>query len=76
MPEHKDIITSLQYCRTMLDGIIDNARKIDVIETHGAGTKYEFQSQKYPSAKGFVRNDIIHLRRVLNDIRSNIDRKG
>lgn len=76
MAEQKDILPDLQYCETMLQKIIRNAQKIGVIEVHGQGTEYEYQATKYPGAKGFVRNDIIHLRRALNDIRRALDGEG
>ena len=76
MPDQKNIMPDLQFCETMLQQIIRNAQKIGVVETYRAGTEYEYQSPKYPLAKGYVKNDIIHLRRALNDIRRALDGEG
>jgi len=73
MADRKNILPDLHYCETMLQKIIRNAQKIGVMETLYKGTEYECRSVKYPLAKGYVRNDIIHLRRALNDIRRALD---
>lgn len=76
MSEQKNIMPDLQFCETMLQKIIKNAEKIGVVKLYNVGTPYENYDAVYPLAKGYVKNDIIHLRRALNDIRRALDGEG
>ena len=73
MTKHKDMMAEFKFCEILMTKIIQNAVKIGIMETYQAGTPYERKSPKYPLAKGYVRNDIIYLRRVLNDVRKSLD---